>query len=133
MNPGDLPADRPNLYRYLVSFLRSQLLYTLVPGAICSSPLLLMWLSESIPVLGVLALVAILPALVTALYFLPAIQLIKIYEDYEPRTLKGGSLLPLPAYSAGDWVKLLTAQAKIVAMIWVLWQLGVVMLRRKKG
>jgi hypothetical protein len=64
---------------------------------------LLTALSKWMPVLGYFALLMMLPALLISSYFLPTVGLIRMFTHYEPQTLKGGSLLPLPAYSLADW------------------------------
>ena len=99
------PPDgrRSAIVRHLILLGWLEFWFTALPGAICSSPLLFIWLSGAIPAFGYVALVMALPALLISVYFIPCLRLIRIFMPYEPQTLKGGSLLPLPAYSLADW------------------------------
>jgi hypothetical protein len=124
-SPGD---DAPSFH--LNSLWRAQLWFTLMPGAIGSSPLVFLRLSKWVPVVGVLALVTALPALLIAVYFLPTVLLIRRFMPYEPSTLKEGSLLPLPADSPASWTLVLTVHAAIVALIWMSLRIGAAASRR---
>ena len=130
-NPSDPPIMSPvepqpildheggdALLRHLQSLWRAQLRFTLMPGAICASPLFFMWLSKWVSVAGVPAVVMAPPALLIAVYFLPTVLLIRRFMPYEPSTLKGGNLLPLPADSLSSWALVLTVHAAMVAVIW---------------
>lgn len=115
----DPPESRRSaIVRHLIFLGWLEFWLTALPGAICCSPLLCMWLSGTIPVFGYVALVMTLPALLVAVYFIPSLRLIRIFTPYQPQTLRGGSLLPLPAYSLADWALLLGAHAALIAAIW---------------
>jgi hypothetical protein len=98
-----LEGRRVAIVHRLLFLLWGEFWLTALPGAICPSPLLLTALSKWMPVLGYFALLMMLPALLISSYFLPTVGLIRMFTHYEPQTLKGGSLLPLPAYSLADW------------------------------
>lgn len=112
-----LEGRRAAILHRLLLLLWVEFWLTALPGAICSSPLLLTALSKWMPVLGYFALLMMLPALLISLYFLPTVGLIRMFTHYEPQTLKGGSLLLLPAYSLADWALVLGVHAAIIAAI----------------
>ena len=128
-----LEGRRAAIPHRLLLFLWGEFWLTALPGAICSSPQLLAALSKWMPVLGYFALLIMLPALLISRYFLPTVGLIKTFAHYEPQTLKGGSLLLLPAYSLADWALVLGVHAVIIAAIWLACRVGAAAIGRRSG
>jgi len=142
-HPPDPPVPSPDephptpdhqsgdaLLLHLKSLWRAQFRFTILPGAICASPLFFMWLSRWVSIALVPAVGMTIPSLLIAVYFLPAVLLLRRFMPYEPSTLKEGSLLPLPADSLASWALVLTFHAAIVAAIWGSLRVGAAASRR---